>query len=543
MASGTETKETLLIFVIKAVLEKRAQPAQLQEALVKARQGLHHEMAEFHKVVDGLEPEVRSQAAGMLETAEDVFGQMESALGEVESFLGDGDENRLFGAGSTLRRGADQLNFLFNELRNFVLSVSGPTPIPNLNLLLRAYEVYVPGKDERGERLLEFVQSERLTALESLDQLEEAPETSEILALKECWDSHLRCMNRLFQALERADRQAVEREIEMAQTTFTRLFEHIPSATMSQRFEGPTCSSQVNLVLSLAEDVAHQVLSDAPLAEALEAVYQAAQESHQDLDQLLQAGTESVMISEQLEAGLDAIEYQLEALNEFKEFFENRENLVLRSAMAKLEESANQLGEVMDRLAELADREGKVVCVRCGHYNPAGRSNCEKCSAPLPNLVHQVGSTIDTGESGDLPQEVSQGPILTSNLVRVYRAVDEVFEGTMDDDTYLAELEWYAGVIEKYSSYDAEEPDWEKLSEEERAEAEEAHRLVEEVQEAFAQGVEEMHQALEILRGFVDSRLKSDLEEGIQRMDSGARKIAAVGEASRRVQNRQAESE
>jgi len=540
MATQQDTDGHLMVATIKAVIDKQATNDQLAQVLKRGRQGLEAEIASFQATVDQLSPEVREQAQGFLESADQMFGHMTQALQDVDTYLAEGDINLLFGAGSVLRRGADQLNFLFSELRNFVLAVSGPTPIPNLNLLLRAHEVFVPGKDEKGDRLREFVQSERLNSLEALDQLEASPTTPELIALKDCWDQHLRCMNRLFIALEKGDRGAVDAEMENAKTSFTRLFERMPSATMSQRFEGPTPSSQVNLVLSLAEDVARQILSDAPLAEALEAVHEAVTETHRDLEQLLDSdSTSSVMIEEELDLALQAIEYQMEALAEFNEFFENRETLVLRSAQHKLQESAIQLGEALDRLAVLADREGKVVCVRCGHYNLAGRNNCEKCNAPLPNLGQQTSSTFETGESGDLPQEVTPGPVVTSNLLRLYKAVDEVFEGTIDHEAFLAEIDWYQGLIHKYSEYEIDEPNWDALSEEERAQAEEAHKAVEEVQETFAQGVHEMQEALDLFRRYLETLDKADLEEGVKTMDSGARKVAAVGEASSKAQSRQ----
>ncbi|MBT9582187.1 hypothetical protein IV102_02490 [bacterium] len=533
MATQTETEGHLLVNTIKAVLEKRATPEQLEAVMLSSRQGLDQQIQDFQATVAGLPAEMREKITTLTDAAEEVFGFMDTALQEVGQFLQQGDVNLLYNAGSVVRRAADQLNYIFNEMRNFVLAVSGPTSIPNLNLMLRAYEVFTPDKDAKGERLKEFVQSERFMALQSLDDLEKSEPTPELSYLKEVWDAHLRCMNRLFAAIDKGDKPGVDKEMENARTTFTRLFERIPSATMSQRYDGPTDSPQVNLILSLAADVEAQVLHDAPLVEALAVVYESASDTATSLDQILEAGVDSVIVRESIARALQAIEYQQEALNEFSEFFINRTDLVLRSAMFKLEESTLQLTAAMAKLTELADREGKVACIRCSHYNPTNRHNCEKCNTPLPNLGQQAGSTFEAAEGGPAPGENAQGPVLTSNLVRLYTAVNGVADGTLDADAFLKEVEWFQAQIDSNSEYEIEEPNWEELDEEERSKEEEAYKALEEVQAMFAQGVAEMNEALEKMRGYVESESRSEIEDALRTMDNGARKIATVGQLSK----------
>ena len=534
MATQTETEGHHLVHTIKAVLEKRASAEQLAAVLQNSRQGLDEQIRDFQTTVAGLTPEMREKVATLSDGAEEVFGFMETALREIEEYLQSGDENLLYNAGSVVRRGADQLNFIFNEMRNFVLAVTGPTSIPNLNLMLRAHEVFTPDKDAKGDRLKEFVQSERLMSLQSLDDLEAAEPTPELTYLKGVWDAHLRCMNRMFGAIEKGDKATVDKEMENARTTFTRLFERIPSATMSQRYDGPTSSPQVNLILSLAADVAAQVLHDLPLVEALAVVHESAADTAASLDQLLEAGVESVMIRETIARALQAIEYQQEALGEFTEFFLNRTDLVLRSAMFKLEESTLQLGSAMEVLTELADREGKVVCIRCSHYNPANRSNCEKCNTPLPNLGQQAASTFEAAEGQAVAAESTQGPVMTSNLVRLYTAVNAVVDGSIDGEAFLKEVDWFQTQIDSNSQYEIEEPNWDELDEDQRSKEEEAYKALEEVQAMFAQGVAEMNEALERMRGYLETESRAEIEDALRLMDTGARKIATVGELSKK---------
>ncbi len=535
MATETQTETGhLLVFTIKAVLEKRAPNEQLAQVLESSRKGLDEQVNDFQATVQGMAPEMREKVGTLINGAEEVFGFLETALQEVADYLQSGDENLLYNAGSVVRRGSEQLNFIFNEMRNFVLAVSGPTSIPNLNLMIRAQEVFVPEKDAKGERLKEFCHAERVMALHSLDSLEKSEQTAELAALKDVWDSHLRCMNRMFAAIEKGDKAAVNKEMENAKISFTRLNERIPGAVLSQRADGPTPSTEVNLALSLSKDVGAQILGDGPLVEVLAGIHKGSEELSLGLDQLLEAGVESVMLREAMDRALQALDYQQEALADFAEFFTTRLDVTLRSARRKLEESSIQLAAALDNLGELSEREGKVACMRCGHFNPGGRNNCEKCNMPLPNLGQSSSSTFEHAEEGvSEPAIDPQQPILTGNLVRLYTAVNHVFDGTIDGDKFLAEVEWFQGVIDKNSEYDIDEPNWDELSEEERAQEEEGFKAMQEAQELFNTGVTEMNEALERMRGYLESEAREDLEEALRMMDAGARKVAAVGNASK----------
>lgn len=534
---ATETQpETghLLVYTIKAVLEKRAPKEQLAKVLESSRKGLDEQVTDFQTTVQEMAPEMREKVATLVQGAEEVFGFLEIALQEIATFLETDDENLLFNAGSVIRRGTDQLNYIFDEMRNFVLAVSGPTSIPNLNMMIRAHEVFTPDKDAHGERLKEFCHTERLMALQSLDSLETSEQTPELAALKDVWDSHLRCMNRMFFAIEKGDKATVTKEMENAKISFSRLNERIPGAVLSQRADGPTPSEQVNLALSLSKDLGAQVLGDGPLVEVLAGIHTSSEELAAGLDQLLEAGVESVMLREAMDRALQALEYQQEALADFAEFFTTRLDVTLRGARRKLEESSIQLAAALDNLSELSEREGKVACMRCSHFNPGGRNNCEKCNMPLPNLGQSGGSTFEHSEEGvGAPAIDPEQPILTGNLVRLYTAVNQIFDGTIDGDKFLHEIEWFQGVINKNSEYDIDEPNWDALSEEERAQEEEGFKAMEEAQDLFHTGVTEMNEALERMRGYLESEAREELEEALRMMDAGARKVAAVGNASK----------
>jgi hypothetical protein len=254
------------------------------------------------------------------------------------------------------------------------------------------------------------------------------------------------------------------------------------------------------------------------------------------LEQFRQAGSDSVLLREAIEEALEALEFQQEALADFDDFFEMRRQPMLRIAREKLLESTLEVQKALEHLGEVADREGKVACLRCGHYNPPGRSNCEKCSAPLPNLGHaSQTSTFEAAEGPPASSENDDEPIMTSHLVRLYKAVDAVFAGQIDAAAFAAEIQHYQNIINNHSEYEIEEPIWENLDEEQRALAEESYKGLEEAQNVFAQGVSEMCQALDCFRSYLESEAREDLEEGVRMMNEGAKKVAAVRDVSKRA--------
>ena len=314
-----------------------------------------------------------------------------------------------------------------------------------------------------------------------------------------------------------------------------RISERLTSAAMVTRVSGPTQSQPVNLVLSLAEDVLAMRLGDGPLGESLVDLREMAAQQLSQLEQFRQMGSESVLLREAIEEALEALEFQQEALADFDLFFEQRRQPQLRIAKDKLLESSLQVQKALDHLGELADREGKVACIRCSHYNPPGRSNCEKCSAPLPNLGHSSqSSTFETAE-GPAPTQEGDEPVMTSHLVRLYKAVDAVYAGEMEASAFEAEIQHYHNIINNHSEFEIEEPIWETLDEEQRALAEESYKAIEEAQNIFAQGVGEMLQALDCFRSYLESEARSDLEDGVRLMNEGAQKVAAVRDVSKRA--------
>lgn len=533
MASQTQQSqdqvESLLVRTIQEVLEGRADDKRLNEVLEASRKSLHEHQDAFNQTMDGLTAEVQDKIQPLMDSADDLFGAYSAAMDQVGVYLKTKDKEQLYAAGSLASRAAYQLDLLFMQLRNAALAAQGPTDIPNLNLILIAYQGWMDGKDQ-GEHFRELVQAERIASVGALQDLEKSPDTADIALVKEAFDAHLRCMNRMAIAFDAGKKDEVKKELETAKATFQSLQDRIPAANLSQRTAGPTKDPEVNMVLSLAKDFQAMNIHESVLINALGSLYNSLKESREAFEQATKGGVEGAMLTEEIEKARQAYELQETALKEFAEFFENRENLVFKSATTKLQESAERLYSCYEQMQSIAEREGKTLCIRCSHYNPANRNRCEKCGAPLAAVVHQQAtSTFQTSE-GEPQQQNQDGPVLTPNMVRLYTAVNNVHEGQITDEEFLAELQWFESVLDKHGEYEMDEPALEEAAGEE---AEAAKKALDELEQAFTTGYGELLQALELFRKYPESHDKADLEEGTKLADSGARKIAAVREATK----------
>lgn len=531
MTQGTQQKA--LVMLVSEVIEGKANPAELEVALVIARQGLESMQEEWEETVDNLPPEAQEKCEDIIEQIHTTFGLFKHGL----DLLGVAVDNRrteeLFQGGELVRRCSHQLDVQFSMYRNLALLAQGPTDIPSLNLLIRTLE-QVRSNQTQMQTFLSVVNAERLTTLKALDDLAGAPEEGEYGAVRRAFDDHLRCMNRLARAIEANDDYLVDEEMKKAEKTFRYLQELIPLASLRARTSGPTKSQLVNLVIHMAYDVAQGACHQDLLAEHLERL-------KKDILPLATAvkaaaPVASVMMQQEATRAVAALKGYEEAILGFEQFFETRDVLLLQAASNRLRESADELHACWETLQNLADREGKVCCLRCNFYNSPDRRNCAKCGGALPILVEKSVSTSTFSVESEGVRPAAEEPVSSSNLERMYKAVDAIRTKSISKDEFESELTWFEGLIDQQekSVGQAPETNLEGLSDEEREEAVKRAELVRETEQAFQGGIQDWREAIQEWRNYLDTgqRELRLLEHGKELCDQGARKLLSLALAS-----------
>lgn len=527
-------QQKALVFLVADVINGKANPAELEVALVIARQSLDQLEAEWEQSADEFTPEQREAVGDVSSQIQGLFDTFLTGLDLLGNALSTNNTDELFRGGELIRRCSHQLDLMFSMYRNLALVAQGPTDIPNLNLLINTLNSARSGKIPM-EGFRNAVNQERLLTLKALDDLEGNQKTSEYEALKRAFDDHLRCMNRLAKAVEAQDEGAVDVEMKKADSTFKLLQELIPLASLRSRTDGPTRSQLANLVINLAYGVAQgQVHQDvllehvnqlkkdiAPLAGAVQSAPPVA----------------SVMIEQETKRALDALKGYQDAFKGFDAFFATRDVLALQGAALGLQEAANELNECWNKLQELADQEGKVACLRCSFYNTPDRRQCGKCGASLPILADKSTSTSTFSvESASEINKSVEAPVESANLNRIYKAVDDLGYKRITKAEFLPELEWFENLIDSQERAlpDAPATNLEGLEGEEREEALKRAELVRETEQAFHGGIELWRQAVDTWMNYLETgeRERRLLDEGKELCDEGARMLLQLALAT-----------
>lgn len=185
--------------------------------------------------------------------------------------------------------------------------------------------------------------------------------------------------------------------------------------------EGPTRSPRANRLLGMAlaalEDPA------VPFTEAASAF-------HEEL------GTMAGVAPPRLPDLPDVLQQAQVALEELVQGVQDGDEAAVRQAGDAFVHAVRALGGVELALEELATREGRTPCVKCGEYNPGDRSTCERCGAILPAAAVERESLLDLQDEGSRPTQ------MTETLARLFDACDRFYAGALDADGFLAEVAW-----------------------------------------------------------------------------------------------------
>ena len=201
--------------------------------------------------------------------------------------------------------------------------------------------------------------------------------------------------------------------------------EALGNCTISTLLQGETAFPRANLALSLAKRIA----AEPALAEAL---YNVIGELSGDVESMHAAcrriaeNPESspalLATTKDTEAVLNRWQGALEAVAKAVGSAQGAEMTpegasTLEAAAEELQQASSDLDRLASAVRDIADREGRVPCVRCGHWSRPDRPLCEACGARLPRVAELRAQNVDVlAEDGGLPEPEPQ---MTENLARL----------------------------------------------------------------------------------------------------------------------------
>lgn len=497
--------------------------AQLQAILERSRSSLSSHRQDLSAVVEGLSTAQQERCQELIDYALELLDLMQWELQEALQALAASDRARLFQAGDCMARARFQLNQTLVEFSHQALLALGPTSIPSLNHLLALRQALRRQPDEANAReLQEAVQAERLIASRMLAELGQAPEVAEAVTLANALRQLDGALARVAGLLSEPpfEAAAIGAAFEGVEKGFREVASLGPVVRMRLSSQGVTELPDLNVLLELLDQMEAGQLGDMPLMEALEAV-EVCFSATESKCQLTADAETSVLIAQELRSTLESFQVFREGLDSVYRFLEERDLAWLQQGRSQLLEFGARFLAHKQRLDQLREQQGKVLCPFCSQFNQSLAQRCQRCAKPLPlNLGMPERST--TFEVLDYrPSQEAETLLVTANLAPVYQAIRELSEGRMETDVFLGVLERLEmameGGLERVSTESVAAPDRSGLY------------------AKLDQGVDEMAAGIELLRDYSASRDQAILVAAVHKLDSGAKKVAEAEAKARQL--------
>lgn len=518
--------ENSVVGKVSAWSEGRISDDELRQVLETSKPDLENHRSGFETVVSDFTEEQKEQCQELLDFCFLLFDQIQSAVDDCIEGIGEQNRNGVFFHADVIARSSYQLNLAQVELRNRALLALGPTPIPNLNLLLQRRDGYLAEPNDNSKLLFsEAIDSERTVVYHALRDLTKEPDLPEVSTLYNAFRDHMSNLNTLAETLteEGADGDYETIFLELG-VSFPELQKLIPIVQMKLRGTGETDFPDINNLIKLMEDVAQGNIGDVMLVDATEAAEEAFGKTKEQLTQA-QGKLPSALANEEISAAIESFEEFEDGIEAIYKFLEERDRLWLVEAKGCLLEFGKLFAEHQAKFKELEDQQGKLLCPMCSTANESSRSRCAKCGGPLPqNVAASTVSTFDSKERTGLEAQES-APLVTANIEKLYIAVNEVAAGNIDDEEFLQAVDHFEGQIEANVNSIPPEPELNEAAKQ---------QAVETLYDALESGVETMRSALDLMRSYPESRDQDVLAKAVQLIDEGAKLVAAAGEAAKR---------
>ena len=525
-----EPRNPILDAIMEVVNEGR-DAAILRPVLDRAREELTALREEVGETVQGLQPKVREACMAQIEQVGQAMTLYEGGLTTLEQHFTDGETYTLVRGGELVRRASFLLNDGLFNLRNQALVAMGPTDIPDYNFVHHLYEKVKSGEIERDGNFFNAVDRAQKMASVALNQVSSQPASAERDMVANAYRRNVEACNLLLQYVKEGRPELLEKGIEDFRDTLTQVRDLIPQMQMRMRSAGPTANPMANFVINLAVELAAGNIPDHVLREALEQLKANFENLKRQFESVARGHIDSVLLQEEAAKVREALDLEQAAIDSYERFFESREGLLLGQGSNQLVDAIARLDAAQKAFTEIADREGKILCVRCSHYNERDRGTCGKCGAKLLQPAEtSVMSTMEVSEQLSSARGGDENIPVGENIERIFAAVNQVAENEISLEDFEAELAWMEGVVEHYASSVGAKPQIkpDTVPADQREQAEEVSAINQQVDAQFREAVEYFREGLARYRRFLDDQEKDHLVEGTRSVWEANKRLHAV---------------
>lgn len=545
MSQTQEAPKFLLLEAIMDVIDEKIGQEKLRSKLDDSRKSLMQIRAEFEMELEELDPKLKEGAANEIQMVYKVFGDWENAFNAVEEFFSTGKKFDLIRAGEMVKRSSELLNSVFTNFRNQVFLVMGPTDIPSLNMLIEACEE-VKKKNVPLDKLKVITANEFILADGAIDELEFERKFVQFMEqelLIQAYKELKEGISKIGHFIKDGKKDMLDKGLEECKIVYPKIKELLALVNYQRMIQKPTSSPNANLLLNMSYALKKGEIDEDMFVQTLKDNENDFNKLKVQFEALTRQETDSVLVKEEMQKAMEGLKLFSNAINDYYKYLDTREVLFIQQAEWQLKDAVEILEKSHQVFQDVADREGKTPCVRCGHFNQPERKTCEKCGAILPKAADvSAASTFDlqVGEttlSLDSEDEVT----MPENIEMLFNAVNQVseqeisleeFENIIEDFYALMEANKNAGFAPlPQVNLDNLKPDEKKTAQEIMDKLKEAKPLFEEGFRDFEEGIEYFREYLEV------NDDKNLLVKGVQIIWEGNKKFHQVEQLTKDLQN------
>lgn len=516
-----------LLEQVKARLDGTISAADLksaaQDAIKSLEQAREQTMANLER--DGAKDHV-------LDAFEKSFDDMQTALEEIDEFAADANAESHSAVRDTIFRAATATATAVAVMQQAQFA-EGPTDMPLFNGLFRMKERYLEGGVEAKqlqEALINIVNMTKAAIQELLAGEGDQPPQRD--GLVRAYEEQIESLERVGETIDAGgSKDKVEDAFEQLLRTSNAVKEAMGSLNEALMSRGPCRLARTNVLLSASESFRSGGISPDAFARTLDSFEAELKEEQAAVNELAGMPSQNEAVKLEVAKLRPVYEAHEEALAIFAEFLDGEgENEDFYRAQKMLQEASEKLSDHKEELERLGESEGKVSCIRCGKLNEPGNRVCGGCGAQMPQQAGMGGiaSTMSFQEEGGAAAMQEGDLVVTTNLERLFNAVNEIAENRCSDTDFERVLDWMDGLMENAISTMPEVPDMTppaEADEDTRSQIETLKGELTEQRDYVIDGMTAIRDALAGMQAYLETRDKEVLIRGVREVRDGAVKM------------------
>ncbi|HXE71194.1 MAG TPA: zinc ribbon domain-containing protein [Candidatus Nitrosotenuis sp.] len=533
------------IAVCRDVLAGRRHPDELrvllgerQEGLSKAREDLlARAQAEGAEFLQGFRDE--------LDTVLEHFELYEKALEEISAYFVDRRPEHIEnGVQALIEVTPKLLGAMDNYEAKYV--VTGPTRFPVLNILMKVVPAVREGRFSKDDfaSMLKGAVDFFSKAVAEIDASPMKDQPGIPQRRQACLDM-VAAVSEMQKYLEDGDPAHLDRGLGMVEKAQEDTDESFRIYQQAAFYEGPTPSPFVNVVIRAAEGFKTGLYPADILSQALDWLEAQVRKVRATVEETADSPTSSVVIQEELPRTMEAFDQHEEAIADLRSCLADPVPERIDAALERLKAAVEKLHQSQQVYLQVGEREGKIVCPRCGRPNPPESRSCEQCGMVLPRLTEGaaagVSSTFEWREASPVSLGEEQEMVMTTHLKRIFDACEAIYANQISPEEFAEVLDWAEGLLDAGARKLAElpHPNPSMVAPEEREEFEQQSRLADDARDMLASAIEDFRAGLGQMRAYLEDPDRDHLVNGIRAVwEAGQRmyQVQKMGEAVERME-------